>query len=605
MRFTKGMKKALSLALSAAMVLTSAAIAPSTSKAADVQVTPFTVTMGEWSDVAKSATTPSIKVDKLGTYTLEGVSKADKDDIFAGDTGANVYMDTTLGSDNTQYSKDYTIVAKTITVGSQEYTWDKGLVVNLGDKQFALNNPYNSDLQPGNSVKVPIKSGDIVKFTFEVKEVELSDEEKAALLQKEAEVAAEIEAQKASYQDGTMKSFKVVGVYCDKDWAVSDWSNPASAQSITKDGTYTVNMATATGNFTDLNSLWLETSLMEGTKLNSNFSIKVDKVTVGSKSYTPSTENKEIKVTGKDDTDKVGKGNTVIAYHGQNARYTGDFAGEQTYKCDKHKEEHKFKPGSYRVNLINQYNVGTANPKDDPAKTVGVGDDTADKDGIKHWTDAFAGTPISGKAGDKVSLTITVKGMGDAVDNPNANKLGTSKLTVAKKSVVVAAGKSTTVKYTATKIAGYKAAAAVTATSKNKKVAKVSVSGGKVKISVPKKATKGATTTVTVKSGTKSAKIKVVVKNPIKKVKAAKKTVTIKKGKKANVTIKLTATNKKKATSDKVTAKSAKKKVAKVAKVKAATAKKVVISVKALKKGKSTLTVKVGKKTAKVTIKVK
>ncbi len=206
-------------------------------------------------------------------------------------------------------------------------------------------------------------------------------------------------------------------------------------------------------------------------------------------------------------------------------------------------------------------------------------------------------TPATGTTATGVAATGTAA----------TGTAATKKLSVAKKSVIVAAGKSTNVKYTVTKTAAASKAAAVTVKSANKKIATAKKVSGKnqIKISVPKKATKGASTKITLKSGSKTAKVTVKVQNQAKKVKAAKKALTVKKGKKVKATFKVTAANKKKATTDKVTVKFSKKKIAKNVKT---TVKKgkVIVTVKGLKKGKSTkMTVKVGKKSAKTTIKVK
>lgn len=186
----------------------------------------------------------------------------------------------------------------------------------------------------------------------------------------------------------------------------------------------------------------------------------------------------------------------------------------------------------------------------------------------------------------------------------------TVKLSVAKKNknVVVAAGKTKTVAFTAKAQAPATKAAVVTASVKGNKKVTAKIDGSKVKIKAAKKAVKGSAATVTLTSKNASgaavkATIKVKVQNKAKKIKAAKKSVSIKKGKTAKVTIKVTkAENKKKAVTDTVTAKI--KKIAKVTKTQVKKG-KVIITLKAKKKGSAKLTVKVGKKAAKVNVKVK
>ena len=180
---------------------------------------------------------------------------------------------------------------------------------------------------------------------------------------------------------------------------------------------------------------------------------------------------------------------------------------------------------------------------------------------------------------------------------------GTFKITKSVKNVVVKAGKSKNVKIA---VSGA-AVSGMTAKSANKKVAKVKVTKTGIKVTAPKKATKGKKTTITLKNAnTKTAKINVYVQNTAKKIKATKKSITIKKGKTKKYTVKVTkAENKKKAVTDAVAGKV--KVTGKNVKFVKATAKKgkVVISIKGKKKGTKKVTIKVGSKKIKVKVKVK
>ena len=242
------------------------------------------------------------------------------------------------------------------------------------------------------------------------------------------------------------------------------------------------------------------------------------------------------------------------------------------------------KTNAYRYNIVNPYNgpIGSDGVTYvDPAVTS---------------IDGLGTAPV--KKGDTIKVSFTVSGM-----KGSASAKSKAKVTVSKKTVTVAAGKSTTVSYKALNKAG-KAVKASAKTS-NKKLATVKVtSSKKIKISVPKKATKGSSAKITLTSAGKKATITVKVANPVKSAKAAKKTVKIKKGKKAKITVKVTAQNKKKATTDKLTAKSSKSKIAKITGKKVSKG-KVTVTVKGAKKGTSKLTIKIGKKSVKVTVKVK
>lgn len=238
----------------------------------------------------------------------------------------------------------------------------------------------------------------------------------------------------------------------------------------------------------------------------------------------------------------------------------------------------------YRYNIVNPYNG--------PMASDGV---TLVDEKVTS-IDGLGTAPV--KKGDTIKVSFTVSGM-----KSSTSAKSKAKVTVSKKTVTVAAGKSTTVSYKALNKAG-KAVKASAKTS-NKKLATVKVtSSKKIKILVPKKATKGSSAKITLTSAGKKATITVKVANPVKSAKAAKKTVKIKKGKKAKITVKVTAQNKKKATTDKLTAKSSKSKIAKITGKKVSKG-KVTVTVKGAKKGTSKLTIKIGKKSVKVTVKVK
>ncbi|MCR5587189.1 MAG: immunoglobulin domain-containing protein, partial [Lachnospiraceae bacterium] len=126
-----------------------------------------------------------------------------------------------------------------------------------------------------------------------------------------------------------------------------------------------------------------------------------------------------------------------------------------------------------------------------------------------------------------------------------ANAASGESLTVAKKKIVIAPGKTGTVSYKATNASGQSVKA--TATTAKEKVATVDVTSDSIiTISVPKKATRGAKTVITVKNGATTQAITVKVKNPTKKLKAKKKKVKVKAKKKVKLTFKIKAQNPKK-----------------------------------------------------------
>ena len=169
-------------------------------------------------------------------------------------------------------------------------------------------------------------------------------------------------------------------------------------------------------------------------------------------------------------------------------------------------------------------------------------------------------------------------------------------LTVAKKAVVVAPNKSVSV--------AYQSAVIPTVSTSNKKVVTAKVNNGKLVISAPKNAVRGAGTVVTVKAGSKTEKIKVSIENKVTKIKATKAKVTGKKKSTVKLTWNLTAQNKKKATTDTVKATVKKSGIVQVTNVKMTNG-KAVLTVKTKKAGKTVILLKVGKKTARTMLIVK
>lgn len=180
-------------------------------------------------------------------------------------------------------------------------------------------------------------------------------------------------------------------------------------------------------------------------------------------------------------------------------------------------------------------------------------------------------------------------------DAPKAQNTADT-LTVAKKAVVVAPKKSVAV--------AYQSSVTPTVSTSNKKVVTAKVNNGKIILTAPKNAVRGASAVVTVKAGSKTAKLTASVENKVTKAKAAKKKITAKKKATVKLTWNLTAQNKKKAVTDTVKAVVKKNSLAQVTNVKV-TKGKAVVTLKTKKAGKTVVQLKAGKKTAKTTLIVK
>ena len=557
MRLTKGTKKALSLALSTALVLTGANVG--TLKA----------------DAAKVNNKDGVKL------TLTGKTLTEKDATVKED--GTVKVTTTFADAATAGALKGANFGETKTATDVKYVDDcdfslKIVKVEVAEKNVLAKNVTgdynNSDLYEVNTTDKSFKDfvaekGDEITFTYKVtgledyedtldalkKENEALAASKAALEKNNASLVASkaalekdnaslvaskaalekdnksLAASKAALEDqlkntpaptetpapvakGQMGNFNVSFDYVGDDtWGEQSWGD--KSVNVTKDGDYSIEY-TATSDSKGIYLMMLDTDLYYGS-LADNFALTVKNVKIGDKTY--AIDNKGC----------------------------WGFADQTVSK-------------NYRFNIVNPWNG------------------LFDKTGV-NWQDEKVTTidklnkaPV--KANDKivVNFNVTTKKASSTVS-----------IKAAKSKVSVAPSKSATVKYTV------KGTSTVKATSNNKAVTvKVNKSKKNVTITAKKTAVMGKTATITLKAGSKKSTIKVTV---------------AKKKKTANYTVALAKVTKKvKAKKIKVSVKN--KKVAKVT-VKKTAKGQVTFQVKGLKKGKTTATLKYGKKSAKVSVVVK
>lgn len=569
MRLTKGTKKALSLALSTALVLTGANVG--TLKA----------------DAAKVNNKDGVKL------TLTGKTLTEKDATVKED--GTVKVTTTFADAATAGALKGANFGETKTATDVKYVDDcdfslKIVKVEVAEKNVLAKNVTgdynNSDLYEVNTTDKSFKDfvaekGDEITFTYKVTGLEdyedtldalkkenealaaskaalekdnkslaaskaaLETENKALAASNSALVASKaalekdnksLAASKAALEDqlkntpaptetpapvakGQMGNFNVSFDYVGDDtWGEQSWGD--KSVNVTKDGDYSIEY-TATSDSKGIYLMMLDTDLYYGS-LADNFALTVKNVKIGDKTY--AIDNKGC----------------------------WGFADQTVSK-------------NYRFNIVNPWNG------------------LFDKTGV-NWQDEKVTTidklnkaPV--KANDKivVNFNVTTKKASSTVS-----------IKAAKSKVSVAPSKSATVKYTV------KGTSTVKATSNNKAVTvKVNKSKKNVTITAKKTAVMGKTATITLKAGSKKSTIKVTVA----------KTANVKKKKTAKYTVALAKVTKKvKAKKIKVSVKN--KKVAKVT-VKKTAKGQVTFQVKGLKKGKTTATLKYGKKSAKVSVVVK
>lgn len=242
------------------------------------------------------------------------------------------------------------------------------------------------------------------------------------------------------------------------------------------------------------------------------------------------------------------------------------------------------------------------------AKTVLDAEDEAQAKAEKEAEDAKAAAEADALAKDNARRNYVDNLMKTASLAAISSKGGVTNglLTVNKKKIVVAPGKTVQIGYKAVVASGnsIQNVTKCTAVSKNEKLCTVTVPDTQfINISVPANATKGASAKVVVSHGTDKVSVKVYVRNKAVRVKPAKKKAAANKGKSFSVTLRVTAENRKKAVTDKVKVSNLRK-LAKVKKIKVSRG-KAVINLKANKKSGSTrMIVKVGKASTRVKLSV-
>ena len=569
MRLTKGTKKALSLALSTALVLTGANVGILKADAAKVNN----------KDGVKLTLTGKTLTEKDATVKEDGTVKVTTTFAEAATAGAltGANFGETKTATDVKYVDDCDFSLKIIKVEVAE----KNVLAKNVTGDYNDSNSYEVNTTAKSFNDFVAKKGDAITFTYKVtgledyedtldalkKENEALAASKAALEKNNASLVASkaalekdnkslaaskaaletenkalaasnsaLAASKAALEDqlkntpaptetpapvakGQMGNFNVSFDYVGDDtWGEQSWGD--KSVNVTKDGDYSIEY-TATSDSKGIYLMMLDTDLYYGS-LADNFALTVKNVKIGDKTY--AIDNKGC----------------------------WGFADQTVSK-------------NYRFNIVNPWNG------------------LFDKTGV-NWQDEKVTTidklnkaPV--KANDKivVNFNVTTKKASSTVS-----------IKAAKSKVSVAPAKSATVKYTV------KGTSTVKATSNNKAVTvKVNKSKKNVTITAKKTAVMGKTATITLKAGSKKSTIKVTVA----------KTANVKKKKTANYTVALAKVTKKvKAKKIKVSVKN--KKVAKVT-VKKIAKGQVTFQVKGLKKGKTTATLKYGKKSAKVSVVVK
>lgn len=641
MKLTKGMKKALSLLLSAAMVVTGVNVTTNAASAEDAAPS-FT-----WANTnTNSWDNESVDVKLVngdGEYTAEfktAKGATGLRNLGYVETNADSTLKITVKSvivNGTEFETNKVIEITSDTKNGMANIWDgkspKNVLYTNGDKDLYCSADEISYRENGEAKKI-----ETLSYVFDVTNtgytpVESTEPSKnpatetpavtepakvttTPAVTAEPTVEPTVEPTDPPAKDAPAdldKGHQAFLMFTDGNYGWGCWNeNKGEDAVVTGNGTYTVSINKSDFKSTDV------ANPAKGAKV---FGVDIlglcnsDKMDASKAAISNVIIKCDGKVFAADESKmyegliEKEKGNYRLEIRNEWGWSNGDFATKDEFDPN---EEFGFEESLSVTFTVTGIKKGTT-PKDafvttkDGEETsvvsaVGVRAAEAAKDADK--------TPAPSAKAPVVAKTATPAGVKTATPAAVSTKsvLGTSKLTTAKKMVVVAPGKSVKVAFKATAAKNTSGAAIVKATTASKKVATVKVKGKKVIIKVPKKAVKGASTTVTLKS-TKangkaiSAKIKVYVRNSAKKVKAAKKAITVKKGKTAKLVIKASKVqNKKKAFVDTITVKG---KVLKLTNVKYAKGKATLTLKGAKKAKKKAVTIKVGSKKVKVKATVK
>lgn len=641
MKLTKGMKKALSLLLSAAMVVTGVNVTTNAANAAD-EVPSFTWTntnTNSWDN--ESVDVKLVNGD--GEYTAEfktAKGATGLRNLGYVETNADSTLKITVKSvivNGTEFETNKVIEITSDTKNGMANIWDgkspKNVLYTNGDKDLYCSADEISYRENGEAKKIETLSYvfDVTNTGYTPVESTEPSEDPATetpavtepakvtttpAVTAEPTVEPTVEPTDPPAKDAPAdldKGHQAFLMFTDGNYGWGCWNeNKGEDAVVTGNGTYTVSINKSDFKSTDV------ANPAKGAKV---FGVDIlglcnsDKMDASKAAISNVIIKCDGKVFAADESKmyegliEKEKGNYRLEIRNEWGWSNGDFATKDEFDPN---EEFGFEESLSVTFTVTGIKKGTT-PKDafvttkDGEETsvvsaVGVRAAEAAKDADK--------TPAPSAKAPVVAKTATPAGVKTATPAAVSTKsvLGTSKLTTAKKMVVVAPGKSVKVAFKATAAKNTSGAAIVKATTASKKVATVKVKGKKVTIKVPKKAVKGASTTVTLKS-TKangkaiSAKIKVYVRNSAKKVKAAKKAITVKKGKTAKLVIKASKVqNKKKAFVDTITVKG---KVLKLTNVKYAKGKATLTLKGAKKAKKKAVTIKVGSKKVKVKATVK
>ena len=553
MRLTKGMKKALSMFLTGALVVTGASIPATQTKAASAEKLTWEGTIKAIGISAESdweATTTS------ENFTTSEICGKDNFSTWAGG-GVGSWCGANLTA-----TVDLSAFEKPVLRVTCANTTDKAIAKGL-EVCFKQDSSGWVD-----SEKVEVATGAAVTIERDIPVTEEDADAQFVAVSPAAKknvVVNKVEVFDAAYTDGgdvpAGKSFHATLQYLDPSWATQE-----DTVEVTKDGDYTLTTWAGENAESTINMGWIETDLKNG-DVSEDFKMTIKSIQLGTKLYTFSK-------------------------------------ADERYLCFKDQDAVKDEGemGTYRLNIKNDYNA-LFDFADHQTKVKGTKANMFLGKDLITDEEYDAGMNAVNK-GDVVQVKFTVEGLGSEKAAKTYTQIADKDAEVED---TVNAGEYGNVEYTVStveNIANPNASVApsqtpATSVAPSQKPA-TSVQPSQKPVAPVQPSQKPA---ASVQPSQKPV-VKKTTKNACTKVKAKKAKVTVKKGKKATLKFAVTAKNKKAKTTDKMTVSVKNKKIVTVSKKKLAKG-SATVTVKGKKKGSTKVTVKIGKKSAKVTVKVK
>ena len=524
MRLTKGTKKALSLALSTALVLTGANVGTLKADAADKDGVELTL-KGETLNKKEATVKADGKVEVTTTFANAATAGAL--------AGAN-FGETTTTVENVTEDFDLKIVS--VKVGDKDVLSKKAVYGEYADSKNIATTSV------GDFEKFTAEKGDEITFTYKVngvtdldalkKENEALAASKAALEKDNKSLAAS----KAALEDqlkntpaptetpapvakGQMGNFNVSFDYVGDDtWGEQSWGD--KSVNVTKDGDYSIEY-TATSDSKGIYLMMLDTDLYYGS-LADNFALTVKNVKIGDKTY--AIDNKGCWGFADQTVSKNYRFNIVNPWNGLFDKTGVNWQDEKVTTIDKLNKA----PVKANDKIVVNFNVTTKKASSTvsikaakskvsvaPSKSATVKYTVKGTSTVKATSNNKAVTVKVNKSKKNVTITAkktAVMGKTATITLKAGSKKSTIKVTVAKTANVK---KKKAANYTVAlaKVTKKVKAKKIKVSVKNKKVAKVTVKKtAKGQVTFQVKGLKKGKTTATLKYGKKSAKVSVVVK---------------------------------------------------------------------------------------------